>query len=158
MWSFAHHACTTRLWGWLCKDRVLIGASWGCLLMHSCSAPPPASHHAPLPRRMVTTVHVIILTWRSLWQPAQNNSAGTVTERRRERGERVNKSKRVKEKKNNNWNEKIKINTESWKEDSYTWRVHLKKQRTGISISEERGELCLMAGEYLVQWDSKKAE
>lgn len=36
--------------------------------------------------------------------------------------------------------------------------VHLKRQRTGISISEERGEWWQIVGEYLVQWDSKKAE
>lgn len=46
--SFAHHACTTRLWGGYVKKRVLIGAAWGCLRMHSCSAPPPASHHVLL--------------------------------------------------------------------------------------------------------------
>lgn len=29
--SFTHHACTTRLWGWLCKERVLIGCSYAHL-------------------------------------------------------------------------------------------------------------------------------
>lgn len=78
----------------------------------SCSSP------CAIPLCMVTIVHIIILTWRSLWQPTQNNSAGTVTERERER---VKKSNRVKEKKNN-WGEK-KRNAESWEEGR---QLHMK--------------------------------
>lgn len=40
---------------------------------------------------------------------------------------------------------------------SDTRRVHLKKLRD-ISISEERAEPLSLVDEYLVQWDSKKAE
>lgn len=72
---------------------------------------------------MVTTVHIIILTWRSLWQPAQNNSAGRVTERRRERGERVKRATGWNRKKRN-WDEKKKKKKETPRAEtgSYTRR------------------------------------
>lgn len=55
---------------------------------------------------------------------------------------------------------KKKENAGSWEED---WLQHKKgpfekKPKTGISISEDRVKWWPMASEYLVQWDSKKAE